>query len=67
LDVARAALAAAPAPAPYARVDLLAGDDGELQVIELELIEPALFLHCVPEAKVRFAAAILSAAERSAE
>ena len=67
LDVARTALAAAPAQATYARVDLLAGNDGGLQVIELELIEPALFLHCVPEAKARFAQAVLSAAERPAE
>jgi glutathione synthase/RimK-type ligase-like ATP-grasp enzyme len=65
--IARAALAAAPAEATYARVDLLIGNDGGLQVIELELIEPALFLHCAPEAKPRFASAILSAAERASE
>lgn len=67
LDIARAALAEAPAEAIYARVDLLVGNDGGLQVIELELIEPALFLHCAPEAKPRFAAAVISAAQRSAE
>jgi hypothetical protein len=32
--------------------------------MELELIEPALFLHCVPEAKARFAEAILKAARQ---
>lgn len=64
LSVAEAALAHTPAAATYARVDLIRGLDGTLQVMELELIEPALFLHCVPEAKQRFAAAILSAADR---
>ena len=67
LDLAHAALAAAPAPATYARVDLLTDDAGELQVIELELIEPALFLHCTPEAKTRFARSVFSAAERASE
>ncbi|GAA4032878.1 ATP-grasp domain protein [Sphingomonas rosea] len=62
LDLAKAALAAAPAPATYARVDLVRGNDGALQLMELELIEPALFLHCVPEATSSFAAAILAAA-----
>ena len=67
LELARAALAAAPAEAIYARVDMLVGNDGALQIIELELIEPALFLHCAPEAKSRFAGAVLSAAQRPAE
>jgi glutathione synthase/RimK-type ligase-like ATP-grasp enzyme len=59
LAVAEAALAAAPTSALYARVDLIRGTDGRLQVMELELIEPALFLHCAPEAEARFAGAIL--------
>ena len=62
LEIARAALAQAPAEATYARVDLLVGNDGGLQVIELELIEPALFLHCAPNANPRFAQAVLHAA-----
>ncbi|WP_338501750.1 hypothetical protein V6R86_02405 [Sphingomonas kaistensis] len=62
LTVAEAALAAAPTPTTYARVDLIRGNDGGLQLMELELIEPALFLHCVPEATGRFAAAVLAAA-----
>jgi hypothetical protein len=66
LAVAEAALAAAPTSALYARVDLIRGTDGTLQVMELELIEPALFLHCVPEAEARFAAAVLSSPERRA-
>lgn len=61
LALAEAALAAAPAAATYARVDLIRGNDGSLQLMELELIEPALFLHCVPEAKTRFAEAVLAA------
>ena len=61
-DVALAALAAAPAPALYARVDLVAGNDRSLQVIELELIEPALWLNEAPEAVRPFAETVLSAA-----
>ena len=45
--------------AAYARVDLLRGDDGALKVIELELIEPALFLHCAAGASGSFAKALL--------
>lgn len=67
VELARAALAQAPADAVYARVDLVEGVEGSLQVIELELIEPALFLHCAEDAKPRFASAILSAAERASE
>lgn len=62
LELAEEALAAAPAAATYARVDLIRGNNGQLQLMELELIEPALFLHCVPEANARFAAAVLAAA-----
>lgn len=47
LEVARAALAVATerfgAPS-YARVDLVRGDDGRPCVLELELVEPSLFL-----------------------
>jgi hypothetical protein len=64
LEVAAAALAAAPATATYARVDLVAGNDGAFQVIELELIEPALFLAQAPEAGPLFAAAVLAAASQ---
>lgn len=65
--LARAALAAAPAPSSYARVDLVVGASGELQVMELELIEPALFLDHAPDAGEKFARAIRSAAERAGE
>jgi glutathione synthase/RimK-type ligase-like ATP-grasp enzyme len=59
LAIAEAALLAGPAATTYARVDLIRGLQGTLQVMELELIEPALFLHCEPEAEARFASAIL--------
>ena len=65
--LAQAALAQAPAHATYARVDMIAGDDGKLMIMELELIEPALFLGEAPEGKARFAEAIWSAAQRAAE
>ncbi|MFJ7011924.1 ATP-grasp domain-containing protein [Streptomyces albogriseolus] len=51
LGVAQAALAAVPG-APellYARVDLVDGDDGRPRVMELELVEPNLFLWLHPE------------------
>ena len=66
-EVALAALAAAPATALYARVDLVAGNCGTLQVIELELIEPALWLDQEPDAARMFAEAVLSAARIPSE
>jgi hypothetical protein len=39
----------------YARVDLVDGDDGTPMVIELELIEPSLFLELAPGAAARLA------------
>ena len=65
IDLALSALAAAPTHTTYARVDVVVGNDGELQIIELELIEPALFLDRAPEAGGRFAEAVLSAVQRS--
>jgi len=65
--LAQAALAEAPGRASYARVDMIRGDDGALMIMELELVEPALFLDLAPEGSDRFAAAIRSAAERAAE
>ncbi len=57
--VAEAALAAAPELPAYARVDLIRLDDGRLAVIELELIEPSLWLQHAPDNGASFAAAIL--------
>ncbi|WP_020126982.1 ATP-grasp domain-containing protein [Streptomyces sp. 303MFCol5.2] len=64
LAVAERALAAVP-DAPellYARVDLVDGDDGEPRVMELELVEPNLFLFLHPESVPTVVAAILAAA-----
>lgn len=44
LGLARYVLGALPHPALYARVDLVRGDDGEPLLIEVECIEPRLFL-----------------------
>ena len=62
VTLAKAALAAAPCEAAYARVDLVRGNDGALTVIELELIEPALWLQHAPDGGASFAAAIVERA-----
>jgi hypothetical protein len=55
--VAEQVLAAVDEPLLYARVDLLAGEEGPL-LLELELTEPFLFLDFAEGAADRFAAAI---------
>ena len=61
LDFAVKAMAQSPAATLYGRVDILRGNDGRLQVSELELVEPELyFRHAPPEAPVRFADAIMA-------
>ena len=62
--LAHAALAVAPAAAAYARVDMIADATGAWQIMELELIEPALFLHRAPGSAERFGTAIAAAAEQ---
>jgi glutathione synthase/RimK-type ligase-like ATP-grasp enzyme len=62
IDLAQAALAAAPAEAVYARVDIVPNDEGLLRIMELELIEPSLFLTHAPDAGAAFVRSILSAA-----
>jgi glutathione synthase/RimK-type ligase-like ATP-grasp enzyme len=62
LVCARAALAAAPAPTLYARVDLVSGRDGEPLVMELELVEPRLFFREGGPAAVARAADAIAAA-----
>ena len=62
VEIAEAALAAAPAAAAYARVDLVRGLDGKLAVIELELIEPSLWLEHAPDGGDSFVEAIRAAA-----
>ena len=59
IAVARAALAVAPDCCTYARVDLVDTADGPV-VMELELVEPALFLNEDPAAPGRFAESIIS-------
>ena len=61
IDLAHTALAAAPAKAAYARVDMVRDNDGELAIIELELIEPALWLQHAPDGGDSFASAVRSA------
>lgn len=60
MDVAAAALAAIPGEGPplYARVDLVPDDAGRPVVLELELVEPSLFLSHGPGAADRMAGAI---------
>ena len=60
-----AALAAAPARATYARVDMVPDDVGELMIMELELIEPALFLEHAPDGGAAFARSILRGRARA--
>lgn len=65
IELAQAALAAAPAAATYARVDIVPDDEGVLRIMELELIEPALFLDRAPDKGAAFTQAILSAARKA--
>jgi hypothetical protein len=58
IAVASRAVGALPEPAVYARVDLVAADDGLPRVLELELVEPSLFLSMHPHAAERFADAL---------
>ena len=62
IDLAREALAVAPTEAVYARIDLVRDSAGALAVIELELIEPALWLQHAPDGGDSFAAAVRAAA-----
>ncbi|MBL1080896.1 hypothetical protein JK359_02725 [Streptomyces actinomycinicus] len=65
LAVAEKALAAVPGGAGllYARVDLVDGDHGEPCLMELELVEPNLFLWLHPGSLPHVTAAILRAAQ----
>ena len=63
--LAQQALAAAPAKAIYARVDVIPDDEGTLRIMELELIEPALFLEHAPDGGASFNRSILNAAQKA--
>ncbi|MEV6170256.1 hypothetical protein AB0L99_18745 [Streptomyces sp. NPDC051954] len=67
LSVAERALTAVPEPAEllYARVDLVDGPDGEPCVMELELVEPNLFLFLHPGSVAGVVEAVLAAAAGS--
>lgn len=68
LNVAHQALAAVPGGSDllYARVDIVTGPDGQPVVIELELIEPNLFLHIRPESLPRAAKTLVDRAHSAA-
>ena len=57
-EVARRALACAPASTLYGRVDLVRSAEDGARVMELEVVEPALELRSAPGASERFADAI---------
>lgn len=64
--VARTALAVAPVPPTYARVDLVRCPDGRLAIMELELIEPDFYLDLMPAAEDLFGAAVAASLVASA-
>ncbi|MEU1504772.1 hypothetical protein [Kitasatospora sp. NPDC005748] len=68
LRTARAALAAVPAPDAllFARVDLALNDAREPVVMELELIEPNLFLRSAPQGLARLVDAVAAESRRPA-
>lgn len=59
--LATAALAAAPAAPVYARVDIVGDAAGKLHIMELELIEPSLFLHHTADKGAAFGHAVYAA------
>jgi glutathione synthase/RimK-type ligase-like ATP-grasp enzyme len=61
IELAKAALSAAPSDAAYARVDMVRDDNGDLAIIELELIEPSLWLQHAPDGGASFAAVVAAA------
>jgi len=62
--LAKAALASAPADAVYARIDMVADNDGQLRIMELELIEPSLWLQHAPDKGAAFTSAVRRAIEQ---
>ncbi len=60
LQLANQAFAALAYPALYARIDLVRGNDGAVVLMELEAIEPSLFLHHAPDGGAQFARAVES-------
>jgi hypothetical protein len=58
LTLAEAALAAAPGPLTYARVDMVRSEDGGFYLMELELIEPSLFLDHASDGGAAFVSSV---------
>jgi glutathione synthase/RimK-type ligase-like ATP-grasp enzyme len=58
IDFAQRAVAACPRPPLYARVDMVRGEDDALALMELELIEPELWLRLHPPAADALADAV---------
>jgi len=56
--LARQALAAAPGPLLYGRVDVARDEDGKPRVMELELVEPSLFFRQSPDALGQYVDAV---------
>jgi hypothetical protein len=61
-SLARAALAAVPAPLLYARIDMIRDTQDTFRLMELELIEPALYLSHAIDGGSLFADAVFDAA-----
>jgi hypothetical protein len=64
LEAAAKVLALAPGPLAYARVDMVRGPDGQFLLMELELIEPELYLGMAPDGGRAFAQALVEAVQR---
>ena len=47
-----------PPPPLFARIDFVRDDEGDFKVMEMELIEPSLYLRMALDAPMRFAQAI---------
>jgi len=62
MAAAEAALAAAGEPLLYARIDLVRDREGRPVLMELEAVEPDLFLEYHPDAPARFTEAVAAAA-----
>ncbi|WP_219894090.1 ATP-grasp domain-containing protein [Aquisediminimonas profunda] len=63
--LANSVLSALHEPPLYARVDMIRGADGEFQLMELELIEPSLFLRHAPDRGAMFAQAVQHHVEKN--
>lgn len=63
--LAKSVLGALPEPPLYARVDMVHGSDGTFLLMELELIEPSLFLRHAPDRGAMFAQAVHRHVEKS--